>query len=146
MDPFLADGGRYFPALVAIYPEGHSGRFRERRVLHRFCPGVVRIALRYQVPLVPVAMTGFHLASPIIAELERDHGPNDVIPLPFTLPVKLRADFGEPFTLDEYYGRALSRDEEFEVANEVVRPRLAELLSKRGPVVLEPWAAVREEA
>ena len=139
LDPFLAPGGKYYPALVAIYPEGHSGTFRQRHVLHRFFPGVVRIALRYRLPIVPVAMIGFHGASPIFAEIERDHGPNDILCPPFTLPVKLKAEIGKPFELSDDYGRELSRAEEFRIANEVVRPRIAELLARHGPVVLEAF-------
>ena len=136
IDPYLTRGAPEYPALVAIYPEGHSGTFRTRRVLHRFFPGVVRIALRYQVPVVPTAMIGFHWASPIVAEIERDHGPNDVIPLP-PLPVKLKIEFGEPFELSEFYGRDPDRDEQVRIANQIVRPRIARLLEKHGPVVLE---------
>ncbi len=136
IDPYLEKGGVEYPGLVAIYPEGHSGTFRRRHVLSVFYPGVVRIAVRYRVPIVPVAMIGFHWASPIIGEIERGHGPNDIIPLPFTIPVKLIAEFGEPFELDDYYDRELSREEELRVANEVVRPRISEILKKHTKVVL----------
>lgn len=138
IDPYLVERGAQFPGLVAMFPEGHSGTFRRRHVLSRFFPGVVRIALKYRVPIVPVAMVGFHKASPILAEIQKDHGPNDGLFLPFTLPVKLKAEFGRPFELEEYYDVELSREQEFEVANEVVRPRLGELLQKHGRVVLAP--------
>ncbi len=133
IDPYLKEGGQMYPSLVSIYPEGHSGTFRDRHSLHKFFPGVVRIALRYRVPLVPTAMVGFHYASPILGEIERDHGPNDPLILPFTLPAKLKIEFGQPFELEEYYGSSLTREEEYEVANRVVRPRLFELMAKHGP-------------
>ena len=137
IDPYLREGGEHFPGLAAIYPEGHSGTFKTRHVLGKFYPGVVRIALKYRVPIVPVAMTGFHGASPILWEIERDHGPNDIVCPPFAFPAKLRADFGEAFELEQYYGVELTKAEEFAVANEVVRPRLAELLGRREKVILE---------
>jgi 1-acyl-sn-glycerol-3-phosphate acyltransferase len=112
-----------------------------------FFPGVVRIALRYRIPIVSAAMVGFGSAAPIFKEIERDHGPNDILCLPFTLPVKLKIDFGEPFELSDYYGRRLSKEEEFWVANNVVRPKLAEVLSKHGKVILpEPEAPMKEPA
>lgn len=136
IDPYLEKGGSEYPGLVAVYPEGHSGTFRRRHVLSMFFPGVVRIALHYRVPIVPVVMINFHWASPILSEIHRDHGPNDPILPPFTFPVKLKAEFGEPFELDEYYGRELAREEEFWVANEVVRPKLAHILERHSKVIL----------
>ncbi len=138
LDPYLKPGGESFPGLVAIFPEGHSGAFRRRRVLSPFFPGVVRIALRYRLPIVPAAMVGFHSAAPILYEIQRDHGPNDIVFLPFTFPVKLKVEFGEPFELTEYYGQELPREEEFRVANDLVRPRLAALLAKHQPVDVVP--------
>ena len=135
IDPYLARGGENFPGLVAMFPEGHSGTYKDRHVLHRFFPGIVRIALKYRVPIVPAAMIGFHCASPIFGEIERDHGPNDILCLPFTLPVKLKVEFGEAFELADYYDRKLTRDEQWAVANDIVRPRLAALLGKYMPLL-----------
>jgi 1-acyl-sn-glycerol-3-phosphate acyltransferase len=147
IDPYLDKGGRHYPGLVSIYPAGNSSTFRQRRRLNMFFPGVVRIALRYRIPIVSAAMVGFGSAAPIFKEIERDHGPNDILCLPFTLPVKLKIDFGEPFELSDYYGRRLSKEEEFWVANNVVRPKLAEVLSKHGKVILpEPEAPMKEPA
>lgn len=131
MDPYLKPGGANFPGLVAIYPEGNSGTFQTRRLLRKFFPGVARIAINYQVPIVPVAQIGFQSACPIFMEIKRDHGPHDPLlwsPLP--LPLKLKIEFGKPFTLEKYYGKKLSRPEEFWVANQVVRPKIAEVLAK----------------
>ncbi len=134
IDPYLGVNGSDYPGLVAIFPEGNSSTFSRRRVLGTFFPGVVRIALRYRVPIVPAAMIGFSKASPIFKEIERDHTANDVICTPFTFPVKLKIEFGRPIVLDDYYGMSLSRAEEYWVANEVVRPRLAELLGRHTEV------------
>jgi 1-acyl-sn-glycerol-3-phosphate acyltransferase len=136
IDPYLDENGGRYPGLVAIYPEGNSSTFSRRHVLGVFFPGVVRIALRYRIPIVPAAMIGFSLAAPIFKEIERDHTANDIIFPPFTFPAKLKIEFGAPFELADYYGMSLSRQEESWVANEVVRPKLAELLRKHTKVEL----------
>ena len=138
IDPYLEPGGKHYPGLIAIYPEGHSGLFRERHCLNKFFPGVVRIALRYRVPIVPVPMIGFQRASPILSELEVDHAPNYPITPPLPFPVKLKAEFGKPFQLSDYYGHNLSREQEYWLANEVVRPHVAEILSRHGKVLMKP--------
>ena len=134
IDPYLREGGEHFPSLVSIYPEGGSSPFRDRRVLHRFFPGVARIAIHYRVPIVPAALVGFHRACPILFDIEKDHGPNDVVFPLCTFPVKLKIEFGEPFELSEFYGRAMTKDEEWRVANEVVRPRVAEVIRRHKPI------------
>jgi 1-acyl-sn-glycerol-3-phosphate acyltransferase len=136
IDPYLDKSGDHYPGLVAIFPEGNSSTFWRRHVLGAFFPGVVRIALRYRVPIVPAAMIGFSRAAPILTEIERDHTAGDVICLPFTFPLKLKIAFGAPLVLDDYDGMILSREEEFWVANEVVRPRLAEVLDRHTKVEL----------
>jgi len=137
IDPYLEPGGEHYPGLVAIYPEGNSGTFAERRLLHRFFSGVVRLAVHYQVPIVPVAQVGFHQACPILKELPRDHEPADPIAPLFAFPVKLKVEFGKPFTLENYYRRNLTRPEENWIANEVVRPKVAELLAHHRRVAMQ---------
>jgi len=137
IDPYLDKNGKYYPSLVAIYPEGHSGTFKTRHVLHKFFPGVVRIALRYKIPIVPAAQIGFHSAAPILAEFKHEPPPDDIIFPPFTFPVKLKTEFGAPFELSEYYDEKLSKEEEFRIANEVVRPKVAEIMRKHTKVALQ---------
>lgn len=144
MDPYLTPDASA-PGWVAIYPEGGSGSFRDRRRLRPFFPGVVRIALHYRVPIVPAAQIGFHRACPVIHEIPRDHGPGDVIAPLFSFPRKLKIEFGPPFTLDQYFGRDLTRAEETEIANEIVRPRLAAVLQKHGPLEMPAVAAATKE-
>lgn len=139
IDPWLVKGGARFPGLVCIFPEGGSGTVWNRGKLKPFYPGVVRLALRYQVPIVPVAMIGFDLASPIVMEIARDHRTPDVVMPPFTLPVKTRIEFGRPFELESLYGRELGRKDEFRIANEIVRPRVAEVIHRHRAVSLVPW-------
>jgi len=136
IDPYLKPGGERYPSLVAIYPEGNSGTFQERHLLRRFFSGVVRIAVHYQVPIVPVAQVGFQKACPILKELPRDHEPGDPIAPLFPFPAKLKLEFGPPFTLEKYYGRELTRPEENWIANELVRPRIAALLARHTRTVM----------
>jgi 1-acyl-sn-glycerol-3-phosphate acyltransferase len=145
IDPYLDKSGGHYPGLVAIYPEGNSSTFWRRHELGKFFPGVVRIAVKYRVPIIPAAMIGFCKATPILREIERDHTANDILCLPFSFPVKLKIEFGLPFELTDYYGMALTREEEFWVANEVVRPKLAAVLSKHTKVVLPKPDVVMKE-
>jgi long-chain acyl-CoA synthetase len=132
LDPYLKPGGENYPGLIAIFPEGNSGTFAKRKLLGKFFPGAVRIALRYKVPIVPTAAIGFHLASPILREIYLNEKMPDIIPFPVTFPWKLRIIFGRPFELTEYYGRDLSREEEFRIANDLVRPKVLELMNRYG--------------
>ncbi|HUT52068.1 MAG TPA: 1-acyl-sn-glycerol-3-phosphate acyltransferase [bacterium] len=145
IDPYLRPGGENYPGLVAIYPEGDSGTFRERHLLQPFFTGVVRIALHYRVPLVPVAQIGFHNACPIVWEIQRDHYPNDPICPLFPLPAKLKIEFGEPFTLEQFYGRDLSREEQNWIANQFIRPRLAEVIARHHPVEIKKAGVPMQE-
>ncbi len=45
-------------------------------------------------------------------------------------------EYGRPIYLDEFYGMKLSKEEEYRIANEVLRPRLREVLEKHRRTVL----------
>lgn len=131
LTPYLHPTGSQYPGLVCMFPEGHSGLFIKRHVLNKFFPGVVRIALMYQVPIVPVASIGFHKISPILKEYPQEHGPPD--PILFSLipfPFKIIIEFGAPISLDQYYGMNLSKEEESWIANQIIRPKVAEIMRK----------------
>lgn len=131
INPYLHKKGSQYPGLVCMFPEGQSGLFQWRHVLNKFFPGIVRIALRYKVPLVPVASVGFHRVAPIFKEYQQEHGPPD--PILFSLipfPFKLIIEFGKPFELSEFYDRNLTKEEESWVANRIIRPKVARLLNK----------------
>lgn len=136
IDPFFKKGGRYYPSPLAIFPEGHSGLYSKRRIIDVFYPGVVRLAIRYRVPIVPTAMVGFREASPILTEKFMDHGPNMPIVFLPPLPLKLKIEFGLPFELDKFYGCTLSKQEEYWIANHIVRPKVAEIMAKHQKVEL----------
>ena len=49
--------------------------------------------------------------------------------LPIPLPFKAKIEFGKPFELDEYYDRQLTREEEWWIANNIIRPKVANIRS-----------------
>lgn len=137
INPYLHKKGSQYPGLVCMFPEGKSGLFQQRQIIHKFFPGVVRIALKYEVPIVPVATVGFHKICPILKEFPQEHGPPDpIIPSPFTIPFKLIIEFGEPFELDKYYDMKLIKEEEWWIANRIIRPEVAKLRAKHTKVKL----------
>ncbi len=141
LDPLLAPDGPEFPGLVALFPEGNIPHFRDRNVLGMFHPGVVRMALRYRVPVVPAAMVGFDTACPVLKVIHHEKRPDDIVCLPFTLPFKLIVEYGRPVYLDEFYGMKVSKREEYWIANEVLRPHLGDLLAKYRRTVFAPVTA-----
>ena len=76
--------------LFGIYPEGT--RSRDGR-LYRGHTGPARLALRAEVPIIPIGISG-----------ARDVMPPDAKFPKLRLPVTIR--FGEPITIDRYLGRA----------------------------------------
>jgi len=141
LDPLLAPHGSAYPGLVALFPEGNIPHFLDRNILGMFHPGVVRMALRYRVPVVPAAMIGFDTACPVLKVIHHEKRPDDIVCLPVTLPFKLIVEYGKPVYLDEFYDMKISQREEYWIANEVLRPRLGDLLAKHRRTVLAPVTA-----
>lgn len=137
-DPYLQEGGEHFPGLICIFPEGNIPTFAARFTIGKYFPGVVRLALRYRIPIIPTAMIGFAEANPILKLIPHDKAPDDIIPFPFPLPWKLKIEFGRPISLEKYYDKALTKAEEYWIANQVLRPAHADLLRKHQPAVLLP--------
>jgi 1-acyl-sn-glycerol-3-phosphate acyltransferase len=137
INPYLNEKGSKFPGLVCMFPEGNSGEFRYRNILNKFFPGVVRIALKYEVPIVPTVMIGFHKVSPILKSFYQERGPPDPILFPLiTFPFKIIVEFGRPFELSEFYNRKLIKEEEWWIANRIIRPKIAKLKMKYDKVDL----------
>ncbi|MCA1831959.1 MAG: 1-acyl-sn-glycerol-3-phosphate acyltransferase [Actinomycetota bacterium] len=111
----LLDGGE----AVAVFPEGFKGigkPFRERYRLQRFGRGgFVEVALRAQVPIIPVAIVGAEEIFPMIANLKPLArlfgfpyfpvtptfpflGPLGMIPL----PSKWVIEYGEPISTADF--------------------------------------------
>lgn len=92
--------------LLALWPEGVSGpakRFRDRYHLQRWRVGFAELAIRHQVPVIPVAIIGAEESWPLIARLRglRMFGsPYLPIPLsPIPLPVHFHLRYGPPLPL-----------------------------------------------
>jgi 1-acyl-sn-glycerol-3-phosphate acyltransferase len=134
----LADG-----QLVGVFPEGSHGMgklYRNRYRLQRFGRGgFVKLALRAQVPIVPVALLGAEEANPVLARigLPRSFG---VPYLPVTptfpwlgplglwpLPTRLFLKVGEPIHLGHAPREAEDRPLVARLAEDV-RAQVQELL------------------
>ena len=123
---------------VVLFPEGT----RNPGAMRRAKPGVVQLAIRTQVPLIPIGITG----------TERLNNVTRV----FNPIAKLRVRIGKPFTLPALEGKP--KDEEIDALTEVVMGRIAELLpeshqgvyartpSDRAPVELDPAKVGNAEA
>jgi 1-acyl-sn-glycerol-3-phosphate acyltransferase len=102
--------------LIGLFPEGVAGLsklYSERYVLQSFSSGFVRLALRYQAAIVPVAVVGAEEIYPLVARVRALGrligapylpvtpffpllGPLGMIPL----PTKWRIRFGKPILLN----------------------------------------------
>jgi len=104
--------------LLAVFPEGIKGigkLFRDRYKLQRFGRGgFVRLALRTQTPIVPVAIVGAEETNPMLARLESVAKPLGVPYVPITptfpllgplgllpAPTKWKIVFGEPIQMTD---------------------------------------------
>jgi len=104
--------------LLAVFPEGIKGigkLFRDRYKLQRFGRGgFVRLALRTQTPIVPVAIVGAEETNPMLARLESVAKPLGVPYVPITptfpllgplgllpAPTKWKIVFGEPIPMTD---------------------------------------------
>ncbi len=100
----LLDAGE----LVGVFPEGVPGvgkRFSERYQLQAWRAGHVEMAIRHQVPVVPVAFVGPEEQMPQLARLPiRAFGapylPITATPLP--LPVHYHVHYGRPIDFGRY--------------------------------------------
>jgi len=112
--------------LLAVFPEGIKGigkLYRDRYKLQRFGRGgFVRLALRTQTPIVPVAIVGAEETNPMLARLESVAKPLGVPYVPITptfpllgplgllpAPTKWKIVFGDPIPMTD--GAEAERDE-----------------------------------
>ena len=93
------------------------------------------------IPPSSAALVGFDIASPIIKKIPHRGRADDSVNLPFTFPKKLIIEFGEPILLDRHYDASYSKEQEFRISNEEIRPRLLELLQKYQKMECDPWPA-----
>lgn len=93
--------------LIAIMPEGHSASIAEGYRLWRYYPGLIKLHLRYKVPIIPTACIGFVKACPIWkVEYDESEIPpwvNEAI-APIIFPRKIVIHFGKPVNFPKYFG------------------------------------------
>lgn len=94
--------------LIMVFPEGTPGigkPFRDRYQLQSWRVGHAELAIRHQVPVIPVAIIGAEEQWPILTRIDRLHPfgapylPIPIVPLP--LPVRYHIHYGEPIRFDE---------------------------------------------
>jgi 1-acyl-sn-glycerol-3-phosphate acyltransferase len=93
--------------LIMVFPEGTPGigkPFRDRYQLQKWRVGHAELAIRYGVPVVPVALIGAEEQWPLFTRIEgfRMFGaPYLPIPMvPFPLPVRYHIHYGAPIHFD----------------------------------------------
>lgn len=117
--------------VVAVYPEGTiPGEEDVPRVavdprtgLLKGKTGAIRLAIKAQVPIVPVGVSGTGRAFPpeIYPRLE-------ILRMPANTPVRIR--YGEPWDLSQYYGKELSHEKLRELTDELMM-RISKLVDHR---------------
>lgn len=125
--------------LLLVFPEGIHGTrklYRERRQLIDFGSGFLRLAMKTDTPIIPVAVLGGGEALPTIANLDRlgrafglPYVPLTPYLLPVPLPAKMTLHFGRPMTFD---GTGDEDDETIFANVESVRAAIAELVRAGG--------------
>jgi len=107
---------------IGIMPEGHTAAVYEGYRLWRFFPGVIKLHLRYKIPIIPTAMIGFVKAAQKVTQI---YDPQKVPSfshqtyLPLIIPRKLIIHFGTPLQFPEYYGQTLDKADLFQLAGKV---------------------------
>jgi 1-acyl-sn-glycerol-3-phosphate acyltransferase len=130
--------------LIAIWPEGVAGpakSFRDRYRIKEWRVGFAELAIRYRVPVVPVAIVGAEESWPLAMKLRGLHlfgapyVPIAATPIP--LPTHYRLRYGAPLHLDG--GPHANADDPDVVADAASRVRVAlerllddALLARRG--------------
>ncbi len=119
--------------LMVMCPEGHSAARYEGYRLWKFYPGVIKVHLRYRIPIIPAAHIGPTEVLPI---LNNKYDPNQVppwihekiFPFPLPAPQKMILHLGAPITFEEYYGKTVDNATLFKLAAQV-RTKVAELIA-----------------
>jgi 1-acyl-sn-glycerol-3-phosphate acyltransferase len=118
--------------LIAIMPEGHSAALYEGYRLWKFYPGVIKLHLHYEIPIIPTAMIGFVRTAPIFSNR---YNPEKVPPweketmFPIALPKKLIIHFGKSIWFSSYFGRDVDKETLFRLSYQV-RNKVKEMISK----------------
>ena len=93
--------------LIAIWPEGVSGPakpYRDRYTIQHWRVGFAELAIRYRVPVIPVAIVGAEESWPValrVRALRVFGSPYLPISLPVPLPAHYHIRYGAPLHLDQ---------------------------------------------
>jgi 1-acyl-sn-glycerol-3-phosphate acyltransferase len=93
--------------LLAIFPEGVTGPakpFRDRYRIQDWRVGFAELAIKYRVPVIPVAIVGAEESWPLLGKLGLHVFGSPYIPIPATplpLPVHVHIRYGAPLMLGE---------------------------------------------
>jgi 1-acyl-sn-glycerol-3-phosphate acyltransferase len=160
-DPENAERLLHKDELVAVFPEGEKGMgklWKDRYRLQRFGRGgFVKLALRTNAPIIPVAVVGAEEAAPMLGKVTW-FAKNIGIPwIPVTptfpwlgpagllpLPSKWFVQFGAPIDLGRAYGAAAAEDRLLvnRLADQIrtqIQTMIEELLGRRRSPVLSAF-------
>ena len=102
--------------LLAVFPEGVSGPakpFRERYELQDWRVGHAELAIRYRVPIIPVAIIGAEESWPVLMRLRLKLFGAPYLPIPMApvpLPIRFRIHYGRPVELHRSHAPADADD------------------------------------
>jgi 1-acyl-sn-glycerol-3-phosphate acyltransferase len=127
--------------LVAVFPEGMQGLgklYKQRHKLQRFGRGgFVRLALRTNAPVIPVAVVGAEDTAPLLAKIELLSFLKDNPSLPYVpvtpvvpLPARWRIRVGEPVDVAGEVHEATAR------VRTAIQKSVDDLVAARGKVYL----------
>ena len=121
--------------LLMVFPEGTEGigkRYRDRYQLQTWRVGHVELAIRYRVPVVPVAIVGAEEQMPTLARWKAVKIPYvPIVATPIPLPVRYRIYYGEPLHLYRGYAPQDSDDPHvLRMAADSVKQRVAQLIER----------------
>ncbi len=118
--------------LVGIFPEGDSNRIWDGYKLHKFFPGVSKLAVGCEVPVIPTAIIGIIEGVPLIYTSREEKIPSlTAIPAPILLPKKLIMHFGAPIYFDDFHGKEISKAQHYKNAS-LIRKKVGKLLIEHG--------------